>query len=95
MISMEDCIAFCGLTEDEVLAIAEHEHVPEMAATAIGEHLLGQKHGAETIRNMMIDDIRLALGRDDRAHADELRMTLSRFLDVHPEAGKAAEVRSL
>ncbi len=86
MISMEDCIAFCGLTEDEVLAIAEHEHVPEMAATAIGEHLLGQKHGAERIRDMMIDDIRLALGRDDRAHADELRMTLGRFLDDHLQA---------
>ena len=25
MITLEDCIAFCGLTEEEVLAIAEHE----------------------------------------------------------------------
>ena len=25
--SLEDCIALCGLTEDEVLAIAEHEHI--------------------------------------------------------------------
>jgi len=32
MITLEDCIALCGLTEEEVLAIAEHEHVPEMAA---------------------------------------------------------------
>ena len=35
MITLEDCIAFCGLTEEEVLAIAEHEHVPEMAASAL------------------------------------------------------------
>ena len=27
MISLDDCIALCGLTEDEVLAIAEHEHI--------------------------------------------------------------------
>jgi hypothetical protein len=30
MISMEDCIAMPGLNEKEVMAIAEHEHVPEM-----------------------------------------------------------------
>jgi hypothetical protein len=29
MISLEDCIAFCGLTEDEVAAISEHEHIPK------------------------------------------------------------------
>jgi hypothetical protein len=34
MITLEDCIAFCDLTEEEVLAIAEHEHLPEIAATA-------------------------------------------------------------
>jgi hypothetical protein len=26
MIAREDCIAFCGLIEADVLAIAEHEH---------------------------------------------------------------------
>ena len=35
MLSLEDCIALCGLTEDEVLAIAEHEHIPEIAATEL------------------------------------------------------------
>ena len=34
MITLEDCIAMCGLTEQEVLAIAEHEHIPEIAAAA-------------------------------------------------------------
>jgi hypothetical protein len=29
MITLEDCIALCGLTEAQVLAIAEHEHLPE------------------------------------------------------------------
>ncbi len=31
MITLEDCIGFCGLTEEEVLAVAEHEHLPEVA----------------------------------------------------------------
>ncbi len=34
MISIEDCIAMCGLTREEVDAIAEHEHIEEIAAAA-------------------------------------------------------------
>ena len=40
MISFEDCFALCGLTRDEVLALAEHEHIPEIAAAALGQYLL-------------------------------------------------------
>ena len=86
MITLEDCIALCGLTEQEVMAIAEHEHVPEIAATAIGSYLLKVPHGAEKIRDMMRDDIHEALSRDDRDHASELLMVLRHFLDTHPEA---------
>ena len=58
MITLEDCIGLCGLTEEEVLAIAEHEHLPEVAATALAEYLLSQKHGAEKVLDMIVDDIR-------------------------------------
>jgi hypothetical protein len=61
MVSLEDCIAFCGLDEDEVAAISEHEHIPEIAATALADYLLKQPHGGETIRAMIIDDIHGAL----------------------------------
>lgn len=44
MITLEDCVGFCGLTEEEVLAIAEHEHLPEVAATALAQYLLSQDH---------------------------------------------------
>ena len=30
MISVEDCIAFSGLSEDEVAAIGEHEHFQQL-----------------------------------------------------------------
>ena len=83
MISLSDCIAMCGLSEDEVLAIAEHEHIPEIAAAALGQYLLSQKHGPETIRDMIRDDIRAALARDDRKHARDLLMALRHFLSDH------------
>lgn len=86
MIALEDCIALCGLTREEVLAIAEHEHVPEIAAAAIGRYLLKEPNGSEQIRDMMRDDIHNALSRGDKEHASELLMVLRHFLAAHPEA---------
>jgi hypothetical protein len=42
MITLEDCVALCGLTEEEVLAIAEHELMPEIAAAALAAYLAYQ-----------------------------------------------------
>jgi hypothetical protein len=50
MIKLEDCIGLCGLTEEEVLAIAEHEQLPEIAATALASTFLSQEHGSEKVR---------------------------------------------
>jgi aryl-alcohol dehydrogenase-like predicted oxidoreductase len=86
MITLRDCIAMCGLDEAEVLAIAEHEHIPEIAATALAQYLLTRGHGAEAIRDMLRDDIRAAFRRHDREHARELFMALRHFLSTHPEA---------
>jgi hypothetical protein len=69
-----------------VLAIAEHEHIPEIAAAALAQYLLCQDHGAERIRDILRDDIRAAIARGDRAHARELFMALRHFLSAHPEA---------
>lgn len=87
MITLEDCIAFCGLTEEEVLAIAEHEHIPEAAAAALAEYLLNRPKGAGQIRDMICDDIRAALDRGDNKHAAELWSALRHFLESHPEGG--------
>ena len=86
MISLEDCIAMCGLSEEEILAIAEHEHIPEMAAAALADYLLHRKGGAQEIRVMLVDDIRVAL-RDGRTrHAAELIGALRHFAAEHAQA---------
>ena len=89
MISLEDCIGLCGLTEEEVLAIAEHEHLPEIAAAALASYLLHQAHGAETVRDMIVGDIREAQGRGGREHVLTLLHVLHHFLKTHPEAEPA------
>jgi hypothetical protein len=86
VITLQDCIDMCGLSKEEVLAIAEHEHIPEIAAAALGDYLLHQEHGAERIKGMLRDDIRAALDRGDRAHARELFMALRHFLLEHAGA---------
>jgi hypothetical protein len=38
MITLQDCIAFfCGVIEEEVLAIAELEHLPVIASAALAQ----------------------------------------------------------
>lgn len=86
MISVQDCIDLCGLNEDEVAAIGEHEHIPEVAAAALASYLLHQPHGEETIRTMIIDDIRTALYQGRVTHAAELFMALRHFLEQRPNA---------
>ena len=86
MISLEDCIAMCGLSHEEVLAIAEHEHIPEVAASALARYLLEQPHGPERIRDIIVDDVRDAQKRGDVQHTQTLLHVLHHFLTCHPEA---------
>jgi hypothetical protein len=89
MITLEDCIGLCGLTEEEVLAIAEHEHLPEIAATALAQYLMCNKHGSEQVRDMIVDDIRKAEASRNKAHTLTLLHVLHHFLKTHPEAKPA------
>lgn len=86
MISLEDCIGMCGLTEVEVLALAEHEHVPEIVAAAMAQHLMRQPEGCRQIGAMIADDVNWAAARGDQGHAEELRATLHHFVLANPAA---------
>ena len=86
MISIEDCIAFCGLTPEEIAAVSEHEHVPEVAATALADYLMHSAGGSERIREMIVDDIHKALDDGRVRHAAELFGALRHFMDAHAEA---------
>ena len=80
-ITLEDCIALCGLDEEEVAAIAEHEHMPEIAAAALAQY--HEPGGVLRIRDMLVDDFRNAMRRDDKVHARELLMALRHFAATH------------
>ena len=85
MIKLEDCIALSGWTEAQVIAIAEHEHSPEIAATTLAQYVSKEEHGMEKIRDMIVDDIRQAQQRQDKAHILTLLHVLHHFLKSHSE----------
>ncbi len=89
MLTIEDCIALSQLTEDEVDAIAEHEHVPEMIAVEMGAYLCQTETGEKRIRKMIRDDIADAQRRGDFKHSAKLKLVLKHYLETHVHAAEA------
>ena len=83
MISIEDIIGMTDLTREEVDAIAEHEHIPEIAAAAVADYLMHMKQGPEIVATMIRDDLRAAIARGDERHSVELMMALRHFLSEY------------
>jgi hypothetical protein len=84
MLSLEDCIALCGLSEDEVLAIAEHEHIPELAAAELGNYLVQTPEGELRVKSIIRDDIARAQASGNRAHELALKLVLRNYVQAHP-----------
>lgn len=90
MITIEDCIGMSDLTEDEVDAIAEHEHLPEIVAAELGSYLVATRAGQNEIRRMIEDDIAEAAAHGHHQRAAVLKLTLCHFLQEHEAARTVA-----
>lgn len=90
MLTFEDCLGLCQLTEDEILAIAEHEHITEMAALELGQYLVKSPEGVEMIGKMIVDDMEEAKRHDNRTRYLCLKAALKHFVDTHPDNPAAA-----
>ncbi len=87
MLTYEECLDMCDLTQGEIEAIAEHEHMDPMIAMALGQYLTTH-NGDQRIREIIFDDIRHAERNGNTEHAESLRKVLKHFLATHPEHGK-------
>ena len=94
MLSLEDCIALCGLSEEEVLAIAEHEHIPEIAAAEVGNYLVQTPEGEMRIKAIIRDDIATARERGDRNHELALKLVLHHYIVGHPACEERRKARA-
>ncbi|MEQ8966217.1 MAG: hypothetical protein RID91_10355 [Azospirillaceae bacterium] len=93
MLTLEDCIALSTLTAEEIDAIAEHEHIPEIVAAELGAYLVTTASGERRIKRMIRDDIEHARAHGDFAHAARLKLVLKHFIAMHRPAPAAAPQR--
>ena len=85
MLTYQDCVGLCELTEEEIRAIAEHEHLPELIALELGQYLAQTEDGQRSIRRMILDDIEAAQSAGDREKILRLKATMKHFVDTHPD----------
>jgi hypothetical protein len=90
MLTIEDCIALSELTQEEIDAIAEEEHIPEIIAAELGNHLLHLPNGVKAIRDIIRNDIADAIERGDHRHAAKLHFVLKHFLTEHAYSSSPA-----
>ena len=84
MLTYEDCLGMTDLTQEEVEAIAEHEHCHDIIALELGNYLVHTPEGQPRIRRMILDDIETAEARGDAAHSAKLKLVLKQFCERYP-----------
>ena len=82
-LSVQDCIDMSDLSEDEILAIAEHENLSEMLAIELGSYLVHAPGGEKLIKRMIQDDIKNSQEKGDVKHAALLKSVLKHYLEHH------------
>jgi hypothetical protein len=80
-----DCLSQSELTADEIRAVAEHEHLSQLAALELGNWLVVRPDGCHMLKRMILDDIERAHARGDPAHAARLKLVMQQFCRTHPE----------
>ena len=93
MLTFEDCLGLSGLSEDEILAIAEHEHLPEIAALELGNYLVRTAEGELCIKAIFKDELAGAIARSDRDRELALKLMLRQFILQHPRCDERCRDR--
>lgn len=83
MLTFEDCLGLSELTEDEILAIAEHENIPELAALEFGNYLIRTPRGEKRLKRIILDDIAAARESGNIRHAATLKLVLRHYCQEH------------
>jgi hypothetical protein len=84
MLTLEDCMGLCELTQDEIDAIARHEHIPDLAAALLGSYLCRTPAGELCIKDMIRDDIARSRSCGDDERELALKLVLRDFVIQHP-----------
>lgn len=81
MLTWQDCVGLSDLTEEEIEAIASHEHCPDMIAAELGHYLLETPDGQLRLKAIIRDDIANAVAKGDIQRAARLKQVLRHFIE--------------
>ena len=84
MLTYEDVIGLCDLTDDEVRAIAQHEHIPDIVAAELGNYLVHTEDGLARLKMMIVDDIAEAKRTNNHRDLMRYKAVLLHFTENHP-----------
>lgn len=85
MLTYQDVVGLCELTEEEVAAIAQHEHIPNIVAAEMGNYLVQSDSGVAHLRRMIVDDLAEAVRLNDHDGILKYKAVLVHFIETHPE----------
>lgn len=83
MLSFVDCRDICDLTEEEIHAIEEAEHLPPVEACARGNSLSHSPEGCRQVIKYMYESIERAEKNEDGEQSELLHKDLQRFVSEH------------
>lgn len=86
MLTLQDCLDYCDLTEDEIELFARHEHIPNEVAGALACGLVQTDEGVGRIDHCLADMVSEAMicGQFDKA--EHVLHVYAQFRAAHPLA---------
>jgi hypothetical protein len=90
MLTYKDCVGLSDLEEQEIEAIAQHEHIPEIVAAELGCCLAHQEGGLMRVDGMIRDDMAMAHEHHHPRAEKHWQEVLEHFEAEHPELAAAA-----
>jgi len=84
MLNLQDIIGMCDCTEEEIAAVAMHEHVPDAVASELANYIIHGEDGIPKLRRIIKDDIEEAKSKGHDEQAAHLREVLKHFIANHP-----------
>jgi hypothetical protein len=86
VLSLDECMDFCGLDGDEVEGIANHEHLPMIVAAELGYQMLQTQDGVAALQAMLRENIEIARCRGEDRRAERYARIYRHFVAVHGAA---------
>lgn len=85
MLSLDDIMGMCECTEEEIQAIAMHEHVPDAVASELAAYMIHRPDGVPMIKKIIVEDIEMARAAGHEDQVEKLKLVLKHFIASHPE----------